>query len=165
MSDPRKLPAQEPRVETGVIQFGDDGPGIFIRGDNAFFYAVQVQSVIGGLNEADQFDRFALDTLAVLYHRLIAPTSDRPMPDVGLDPVPLPDWLGEGTKRGWWDNRFSKAESLRALVGEIHALTTNRDRLSEREMLWRLTLLTGFAAGALMTFSLALAEGRVSGME
>jgi hypothetical protein len=35
----RKLPAVETRVETGPVQFGDDWPGTFIRGDNAFFYA------------------------------------------------------------------------------------------------------------------------------
>ena len=27
------------RVETGPLQFGDDWPGVFIRGDNAAFYA------------------------------------------------------------------------------------------------------------------------------
>lgn len=26
------------RAETGPMKFGDDWPGIFIRGDNAFFY-------------------------------------------------------------------------------------------------------------------------------
>lgn len=33
----RKLPAVERRVETGPVQFGDDWPGIFIRGDNALW--------------------------------------------------------------------------------------------------------------------------------
>lgn len=28
------------RIETGVVQFGDDWPGIFIRGDNADHYAM-----------------------------------------------------------------------------------------------------------------------------
>ena len=31
----RIIPAAEPRVETGAIQFGNDWPGYFIRGDNA----------------------------------------------------------------------------------------------------------------------------------
>jgi hypothetical protein len=35
----RLLPAQAERVETGPVQFGDDWPGVFIRGDNAFGYA------------------------------------------------------------------------------------------------------------------------------
>jgi len=30
------LPAQEKRVETGVVKFGDDWSGIFIRGDDCF---------------------------------------------------------------------------------------------------------------------------------
>jgi hypothetical protein len=32
---PQQLPQQEPRIETGAIQFGDDWPGLFIRGDEA----------------------------------------------------------------------------------------------------------------------------------
>jgi hypothetical protein len=32
--EPRKLPAVDVRMETGAIQFGDDWPGLFIRGDN-----------------------------------------------------------------------------------------------------------------------------------
>lgn len=31
----RHLPAVEERVETGPVAFGDDWPGVFIRGDNA----------------------------------------------------------------------------------------------------------------------------------
>lgn len=29
-------PTDLPRVETGAVQFGDDWPGLFIRGDNAY---------------------------------------------------------------------------------------------------------------------------------
>jgi hypothetical protein len=32
----RQLPAAPERVETGPVQFGDDWPGVFIRGDHAF---------------------------------------------------------------------------------------------------------------------------------
>ena len=34
-----RLPKQQTRVETGVVQFGDDWPGIFIRGDICMHYA------------------------------------------------------------------------------------------------------------------------------
>lgn len=34
------------RVETGPVQFEDDWPGVFIRGDNAFFYALTVGQAI-----------------------------------------------------------------------------------------------------------------------
>lgn len=45
----RKLPAQKgPRVETGVIQFGDDWPGVFIRGDAAFGYAIYLRTLLNG---------------------------------------------------------------------------------------------------------------------
>lgn len=36
------------RAETGVIQFGDDWPGIFIRGDNACAFAMYLRSVLDG---------------------------------------------------------------------------------------------------------------------
>ena len=39
----RKLPEQEERVETGAVQFGEDWPGIFIRGDNAISYAMYLR--------------------------------------------------------------------------------------------------------------------------
>jgi hypothetical protein len=38
MSEIRKIDVElESRVETGPVQFGDDWPGIFIRGDNAMW--------------------------------------------------------------------------------------------------------------------------------
>lgn len=38
--DVRRIVAQATRVETGPIQFGDDWPGVFIRGDNALHFAI-----------------------------------------------------------------------------------------------------------------------------
>lgn len=35
MSEVRQLPGVDKRVETGAVQFGDDWPGYFIRGDQA----------------------------------------------------------------------------------------------------------------------------------
>lgn len=34
------------RAETGVMQFEDDWPGVFIRGDNAMAYAMQLQAFL-----------------------------------------------------------------------------------------------------------------------
>jgi hypothetical protein len=45
-SEIRVLPAQEKRVETGPVQFGDDWPGVFIRGDNAGYWAMQLKEII-----------------------------------------------------------------------------------------------------------------------
>lgn len=48
----RKLPAVEgDRVETGPVQFGDDWPGVFIRGDNAFGYVMELQNAITKMPE------------------------------------------------------------------------------------------------------------------
>ena len=44
----RVLPGVPERVETGAVQFGDDWPGVFIRGDNAGYYALCLKSVLEG---------------------------------------------------------------------------------------------------------------------
>lgn len=46
MSALRQFPAQVERVETGPVQFGDDWPGVFIRGDNALTFAISVRNVL-----------------------------------------------------------------------------------------------------------------------
>ena len=51
----RKLPSiqriadvpEGERVETGPIQFGDDWPGLFIRGNRAFYYAFRLAMQLG----------------------------------------------------------------------------------------------------------------------
>lgn len=44
--DVRQLPPVISRVESGPIQFGDDWPGTFIRGDNAFGYRLAIDAVL-----------------------------------------------------------------------------------------------------------------------
>lgn len=48
MSDIQKLPAvtETARVETGPVQFGDDWPGIFIRGDTAGWFAFMLKQLL-----------------------------------------------------------------------------------------------------------------------
>ena len=58
MNEIRQLPAQSDRVETGTVQFGDDWPGIFIRGDQAAYLAMQIRDVIEGRDNA--FGRIVL---------------------------------------------------------------------------------------------------------
>ena len=41
------------RPETGVMQFGDDWPGLFIRGDDAAYYAIHLQIVIDYIGYID----------------------------------------------------------------------------------------------------------------
>lgn len=40
----RVIPHTGDRVETGPIQFGDDWPGVFIRGDNAMAIAIALKN-------------------------------------------------------------------------------------------------------------------------
>jgi hypothetical protein len=53
MSDIRILPAVDERVETGPIQFGEDWPGTFIRGDNAAYYAMILGEAIKQLEDVE----------------------------------------------------------------------------------------------------------------
>lgn len=46
MTEARKLPAADVRVETGPVQFGDDWPGVFIRGDDAFGFLAALKGVM-----------------------------------------------------------------------------------------------------------------------
>jgi hypothetical protein len=48
-TDIRRLTGVDPRVETGPIQFGDDWPGTFIRGDNAFHYAFHLKLLLDNM--------------------------------------------------------------------------------------------------------------------
>lgn len=36
----------EPRVETGPVQFGDDWPGLFVRGDDAMYLAASIRTLL-----------------------------------------------------------------------------------------------------------------------
>ena len=47
-SGSRMLPAAEPRAETGPVQFGNDWPGVFFRGDTAFYYAFHLEQILKG---------------------------------------------------------------------------------------------------------------------
>lgn len=44
-------PFPDGRPETGPMQFGDDWPGVFIRGDNALFDARAVDAAMGFIPE------------------------------------------------------------------------------------------------------------------
>lgn len=68
----------ELRVETGAVRFGEDWPGVFLRGDDAFAFAVHLAAYLSG-------DRSAL-TAEVLQGYLATLRScrlPRPAGDVG----------------------------------------------------------------------------------
>jgi len=49
---------REHRVETGVVQFNDDWPGVFIRGDDCRGYAMAIKAMLEG-----RTDRLTLSEL------------------------------------------------------------------------------------------------------
>jgi hypothetical protein len=65
MKQIRKLPNQKTRVETGPTQFGDDWPGLFVRGDDAFNIALQLENYMSG-----QRDAFTATTLHEFVRKL-----------------------------------------------------------------------------------------------
>jgi len=60
----RILSAPETRVENGPIQFGDDWPGAFIRGDSAGYYAMTLRTLLepvpDGTGSTDVFVKIQL---------------------------------------------------------------------------------------------------------
>ena len=57
------------RTETGPVQFGDDWPGVFIRGDNTLNYALLLRNLIQRLEQDPDYKREAFEgifQLAVL---------------------------------------------------------------------------------------------------
>lgn len=70
----RKFPSEKERVETGPIQFGEDWPGIFIRGDNSFAYILALNAYLNGTE--DVFTKSCLRGLRdVLSECIIGPAS------------------------------------------------------------------------------------------
>jgi hypothetical protein len=54
------------RVETGLVQFGDDWPGVFIRGDNAMRYAMHLRIALQNGIDADPIGNTVIAGLARL---------------------------------------------------------------------------------------------------
>ena len=51
------------RAETGPMQFGDDWPGVFIRGDNALMYANALDGVLRDMRGQDVYARLQVEGL------------------------------------------------------------------------------------------------------
>lgn len=61
------------RPETGSMQFGDDWPGVFIRGDNAAGYALALQDILSHpslITESPRVSVFSLMTVSGLLRLL-----------------------------------------------------------------------------------------------
>jgi hypothetical protein len=63
---PIPLPEGEPRVETGPVQFGNDWPGIFIRGDVAFGFRMMLSRVLNFIGPRDSLTALELQDLCDL---------------------------------------------------------------------------------------------------
>lgn len=72
MANITKLPAHPGRVETGPIQFGDDWPGVFIRGDRAGWLALKLGEAMSHIPEAQLFLRLEVQGLINLLGGCVA---------------------------------------------------------------------------------------------
>lgn len=61
----KKAKEEPARAETGPLQFGEDWPGVFIRGDNAESYAQALKKFREGESRSP-FEETALDSLLIL---------------------------------------------------------------------------------------------------
>jgi len=60
----RKFEQQNPRVESGVVQFGNDWCGIFFRGDDAFAFAMALEAYMQDpTNEFNIFNKSVINSL------------------------------------------------------------------------------------------------------
>ena len=73
----RELPEQVERVENGPLRFGDDWCGVFIRGDSAFFFAMNLRALI-----EDQQDVMTKSVMLGLLEMLEASDERRHTPNV-----------------------------------------------------------------------------------
>lgn len=74
----RMLPAlTDGRPETGPMQFGEDWPGVFIRGDNAIWYAQAVRAALMFLPSDQWLVRAQLEGLAATLGSCDARTADK----------------------------------------------------------------------------------------
>lgn len=56
------------RAETGPMQFGDDWPGVFVRGDNAMYYATILRQIVDNPEMAKEpLEKAMLKNLADLF--------------------------------------------------------------------------------------------------
>ena len=65
----RQFPAEETRVETGPVQFGDDWPGIFIRGDRALAMAINIEWILATSDDLDRLTVVRLRQIKALLKR------------------------------------------------------------------------------------------------
>lgn len=62
---------EEDRVQTGIMQFGDDFPGVFIRGDHAAYYTLVIKDLLAKFKNEKSLAAFDPVTLAVHVNNLI----------------------------------------------------------------------------------------------
>lgn len=67
----RKFARVKNRVESGAIQFGDDWPGLFLRGDDAAYLSMAIECVLQGMQAT------GMNKLAILHLQETKETIDK----------------------------------------------------------------------------------------
>lgn len=76
------------RVETGSVQFGDDWPGVFIRGDDCAYHALALSEALPRIQGADLDFAQSLMLMGPLESlaKLLVSSRLRPAPSEGTQP-------------------------------------------------------------------------------
>ncbi len=138
----RVMPAQSPRVETGPLQFGNDWPGVFIRGDNAAYYALNIEAVLNGMKG---IPRVVVNDLVASLRSCQVMSTNPPSAESATKPSDAPfvagDWVvvltGEGTGNTIKDGELCQIEYTSGwchkLVGKTDFWNKSRFRLATQE--------------------------------
>lgn len=135
----RNLPAPPDgtRVETGPVQFGDDWPGLFVRGDNAFALTLHIRRLaerLKGHSDAAVADSLQhLEDVAETIERevIVHPTPHQPerwhpvgppsvQPTTTAEPPrgqsSVDEWIGKGASLWDSDEEFEQfLENIRKI--------------------------------------------------
>jgi hypothetical protein len=114
------------RAESGTIQFGDDWPGLFLRGDDAFFYAQLLDELLAALKEGREAGSVTREAIEGIKEFLLSVKVDEAQTPTKLQP--FEKCLDEGrvdflsAPPGRW-LRFRSYENLDLLLSEGTPLT------------------------------------------
>lgn len=64
------IPHSGSRVETGIIVFGNDWPGIFLQGDSAFGHAINLKGICEKMKGLPEFSAIEVMQIIELYNLL-----------------------------------------------------------------------------------------------
>jgi len=79
----RKLPEQEKRVESGPVCFGDDWPGLFLRGDSCIWAVTALKTILAETKFASFIEEKNLQDLIKYFESPLRKLPERKVDEQG----------------------------------------------------------------------------------